>query len=102
MDLAYDHIQEQSFPQDNEGSSDNNDGNKTEQHSTLNNDLQEAYRAISTSPWGSKIGGFFGSVVKQVCIRPNRRPRLGSHLISTSIERVGLQRSSARAHLCGA
>lgn len=34
--------------------------------STLNNDFQEAYKAISSSPWGAKLGGFFGSVVKQV------------------------------------
>lgn len=34
--------------------------------STLNKDFQEAYKAISSSPWGAKLGGFFGSVVKQV------------------------------------
>lgn len=32
---------------------------------TLNKDFQEAYKAISSSPWGAKLGGFFGSVVKQ-------------------------------------
>jgi len=75
MDLAYDHIQEQSFPKDNseEGSADasgsgSGSGARPEQHQTLNSDLQEAYRAISASPWGSRIGGFFGNVVKQVCI----------------------------------
>lgn len=69
MDLAYDHIQEQSFPKDNtEGPSDDGSGSaRPEQHATLNADLQDAYRAISSSPWGSRIGGFFGNVVKQVC-----------------------------------
>lgn len=33
---------------------------------SLNKDFQEAYKAISSSPWGAKLGGFFGSVVKQV------------------------------------
>ncbi|KAK3692648.1 hypothetical protein B0T22DRAFT_21151 [Podospora appendiculata] len=72
MDVAYDHIQEEAFPVDNEGASSSSttttaDGsNKPEQpQSTLNADLQDAYRAFSSSPWGAKIGGFFGSVVKQ-------------------------------------
>jgi hypothetical protein len=47
MDLAYDHIQEQSFPKDNseEGSADasgsgSGSGARPEQHQTLNSDLQ--------------------------------------------------------------
>lgn len=63
MDLAYDHIQEESFPKEDERPSSQNG---TEQHNnTLNADLQDAYRAFSSSPWGAKIGGFFGNVVKQ-------------------------------------
>jgi len=63
MDVAYDHIQEEmaaaetakqavdsSHPQDND----------------LKTELTEAYQAISASPWGIKLGGFFGSVKKQV------------------------------------
>ncbi|KAJ9151146.1 BSD domain protein [Pleurostoma richardsiae] len=61
MDLAYDHIQEESLPKDGEASA----PKPQEQQSTLNDDFQEAYRAISASPWGAKIGGFFGNVVKQ-------------------------------------
>jgi len=38
----------------------------TTDQSTINKDFQEAYKAISSSPWGAKLGGFFGSVVKQV------------------------------------
>jgi hypothetical protein len=64
MDTAYDHIQEEALSQQ-EAAKDRTE-KKTEQ-STLNNDFQEAYKAISSSPWGAKLGGFFGSVVKQVC-----------------------------------
>jgi hypothetical protein len=62
MDLAYDHIQEEALKQEAEKS---NEEKKPD--STLNDDFQEAYRAISASPWGAKLGGFFGNVVKQVC-----------------------------------
>lgn len=62
MDLAYDHIAEESLPKDNEQRRENQ---KAEPQSTLNDDLQEAYRAISTSAWGTRLGGFFGNVVKQ-------------------------------------
>ena len=63
MDLAYDHIQEEAFPQE--------DASKTQEKNpenpnTLNADFQEAYKAISSSPWGARLGGFFGTVVKQV------------------------------------
>jgi hypothetical protein len=62
MDLAYDHIQESALSPDESAEK----AEKAEQSSTLNKDFQEAYRAISSSPWGTKLGGFFGSVVKQV------------------------------------
>jgi len=60
MDLAYDHIQEEAL-------SPEEAKNKQEKQpdTTLNADFQEAYKAISSSPWGAKLGGFFGSVVKQ-------------------------------------
>ncbi|KAK3316144.1 hypothetical protein B0H66DRAFT_281768 [Apodospora peruviana] len=64
MDVAYDHIQEDALPEDRERASSSAE-KKPEQQSTLNADLQDAYRAFSSSPWGAKIGGFFGSVVKQ-------------------------------------
>ncbi len=61
MDLAYDHIQEEAL-------SPKEHADKLEQkpETTLNSDFQEAYKAISSSPWGARLGGFFGSVVKQV------------------------------------
>jgi hypothetical protein len=62
MDLAYDHIQEEAFPED----PSNKEAKETKKpESSLNSDFQEAYKAISASPWGAKLGGFFGSVVKQ-------------------------------------
>ncbi|KIN01328.1 hypothetical protein OIDMADRAFT_123386 [Oidiodendron maius Zn] len=60
MDLAYDHIQEEALKQEAIEK-----GEQKNPESTLNDDFQEAYRAISSSPWGAKLGGFFGSVVKQ-------------------------------------
>lgn len=34
--------------------------------SNLNTELQDAYKAISASPWGKSLGGLWGSVKKQV------------------------------------
>ncbi|KAK6063161.1 BSD domain-containing protein [Seiridium cupressi] len=62
MDLAYDQIAADALPKDNEPGSENKNA---EQQPTLNEDLQEAYKAISSSAWGSRLGGFFGTVVKQ-------------------------------------
>ncbi|KAH8601130.1 BSD domain-containing protein [Bisporella sp. PMI_857] len=66
MDVAYDHIQEEALPQS-QGDTSQNKGKKPEAASTntLNSDFQEAYKAISSSPWGARLGGFFGNVVKQ-------------------------------------
>lgn len=61
MDLAYDHIQEEALSPE---KAPQNEEKKPE--TTLNADFQEAYKAISSSPWGARLGGFFGSVVKQV------------------------------------
>lgn len=70
MDLAYDHIAEEALPQDEEGRDHSN--SNAGQSNTLNADFQAAYTALSAtaSPWASRIGGFFGSVVKQVCSTP--------------------------------
>jgi hypothetical protein len=63
MDNPYDHIQEEVMPNEDETTPKNS---QEQTHPTLNEDLQEAYKAISTSTWGAKIGGFLGTVVKQV------------------------------------
>ncbi|CAL3962580.1 hypothetical protein PZA11_000300 [Diplocarpon coronariae] len=61
MDLAYDHIQEEALSPE-QGVEQKAKQTET---TTLNSDFQEAYKAISSSPWGAKLGGFFGNVVKQ-------------------------------------
>ncbi|KAK4654618.1 hypothetical protein QC762_408780 [Podospora pseudocomata] len=63
MDIAYDHILESNFEDKSE--SQNRQNQPAAPQASLNEDLQDAYRAFSNSPWGARIGGFFGSVVKQ-------------------------------------
>ncbi|KAI1823817.1 BSD-domain-containing protein [Xylaria intraflava] len=66
MDLAYDHIVEQSMPKEDGGSSkDGQSSSDRKPESTLNEDIQDAYRAFSTSSWGSWLGGTVERVVKQ-------------------------------------
>ena len=49
---AYDHIQEENFP----GKENTNDPNKAaETQSNLNQEFQDAYKDISSSPWGTKL-----------------------------------------------
>ncbi|KAF2453833.1 hypothetical protein BDY21DRAFT_310090 [Lineolata rhizophorae] len=78
MDVAYDHIQEENFPDEDEFRKNENGGDKDNgnggasggnaQHrasGSFNTELQDAYRAFSNSPWGARLGGFFGTVRKQ-------------------------------------
>ncbi|KAI3320238.1 BSD-domain-containing protein [Xylariaceae sp. AK1471] len=65
MDLAYDHIVEQSLPKEEGGSGSSDQSSDRKPESTLNEDLQEAYRAFSSSSWGSWLGGTVEKVVKQ-------------------------------------
>ncbi|TKA71742.1 hypothetical protein B0A49_04993 [Cryomyces minteri] len=59
MDVAYDHIQEEALSPDEP--SDKQDNNQR----GLNSEFQEAFKAVSASPWGARLGGFFGTVKKQ-------------------------------------
>ena len=60
MDAAYDHIQEEALcPDDVTGQT------EKPQEGSLNAEFQEAYKSFSASPWGAKLGGFFGNVKKQ-------------------------------------
>lgn len=64
---AYDHIQESTLaPEAGNGRNGRGDNGEGPTQNTLNADFQDAYKAISSSPWGARLGGFFGSVVKQV------------------------------------
>jgi hypothetical protein len=93
MDLAYDHIQENAYPQDREES--NETPKPDQQEPSLNSDLQDAYKAISSSAWGVKIGGFLGNVMKQVRLL-HLTAELACLLI-TCLERVCVRSSSKRA-----
>ncbi|KAH0558867.1 hypothetical protein GP486_004502 [Trichoglossum hirsutum] len=59
MDVAYDHIQEETLPPHEEGERKNAEGG------TLDTEFQEAYKAISSSPWGARFGAFMGTVKRQ-------------------------------------
>ena len=66
MDLAYDHIQDETYAK-----KDNTNNTETEKkdeqpQASLSNEVQDAYKAFSNSPWGARIGGFFSNVAKQV------------------------------------
>lgn len=61
MDLLYDHIQEDVYAREQEEAKADNG-----EQPSLNHEIQDAYKAFSASPWGTKIGGFLGNVVKQV------------------------------------
>ena len=80
MDVAYDHIQEEAFPEDEadkrkkqqasgsgDGAGAGTDGSQQErQEPGINQEFAEAYKAFSASPWGVKLGGFWASAKKQV------------------------------------
>ena len=75
MDIAYDHIQEEAFsPSDSHPSapttttqptSDNANIQDAPQSPTLNTELQHAFQAVSSTQWGSTIGGWFSQARKQ-------------------------------------
>ncbi|KAK5999540.1 hypothetical protein QM012_005393 [Aureobasidium pullulans] len=60
MDFAYDQIQEESLPSDHDGQQNTNNTAPT-----LNAEFQQAFKAVSASPWGARLGGFFASAKKQ-------------------------------------
>lgn len=62
MDVAYDHIQEENFPDDEEGQPQD----PSSPQRSLSGGFQDAYKAFSQSQWGVKLGGLWGTVKKQV------------------------------------
>ncbi len=63
MDVAYDHIQEEVLSPDEIAKK---EAEENKQKSTsLNSELQEAYKSFSASPWGARLGGFFSDAKKQ-------------------------------------
>lgn len=70
MDNAYDHIQEEIYPEGpskkkTEGESSASAG---AQPTNFNSEVQEAYKAISSSPWAAKLGGFWQTAKKQASL----------------------------------
>lgn len=62
MDVAYDHIQEEALSPDEAAKK---EAESKAKQPDLKSELQETYRAISASPWGAKLGGWFSDVKKQ-------------------------------------
>ncbi|KAK4635002.1 BSD domain-containing protein [Fulvia fulva] len=62
MDVAYDHIQEEALTPDQKRDADS--GNSQTQ-SNLNAEFSEAFKAVSASPWGARLGGWFSQARKQ-------------------------------------
>lgn len=73
MDIAYDHIQEESLPahheRDSAAAASSDDKAQEQQQpqttQTLNTEFQQAFQAVSASPWGARLGGWFGQARKQ-------------------------------------
>jgi hypothetical protein len=63
MDFAYDQIQEESLPTDSQSSQPptTNDLPPID----LNTEFQQAFKAVSASPWGARLGGLFAQAKKQ-------------------------------------
>ncbi|KAI6860698.1 BSD-domain-containing protein [Hortaea werneckii] len=65
MDVAYDHVQEESYSPANANDQSQKQANTSEPPQTLNTEFQQAFQAVSASPWGSKLGGWFNQARKQ-------------------------------------
>jgi len=95
MDTAYDNIQKEALPLS-QGESSENKEETPAPTTTLNSDFSEAYKAISSSPWGARLGGFFGSVVKQV--NALKSARLHAQGLTGYLGRICLQGSIKGAY----
>lgn len=68
MDSAYDHIQEKNYPEDEEKNQ-TGESSANAQPSNFNTEVQEAYKAISSSPWAARLGGFWQTAKKQASVQ---------------------------------
>ena len=62
MDFAYDQIQEESLPTDQRSAQ---PSSSSQPPTDLNTEFQQAFKAVSSSPWGARLGGFFAQAKKQ-------------------------------------
>lgn len=60
MDVAYDHVQEEAL-----SPSEQHEQRQQSETPNLNTEIQDAYQAVSSSPWAAKLGGWFSSARKQ-------------------------------------
>jgi hypothetical protein len=65
MDISYDYITEEPT-RDNDNADKNPSQESANTANNLNAEFQEAYKAVSSSPWGMKLGGWMASAKKQV------------------------------------
>lgn len=68
MDVAYDSIQKEALVPEQDKEEKAEDQQKVEEvkKAGLNAEFQEAFKAVSASPWGAALGGLLGQVRKQV------------------------------------
>ena len=66
MDIAYDHITEETLSSDRASTpTPQHQADASSPKPNLNTEFQETFRAFSNSPWGAKLGGLWGNVRKQ-------------------------------------
>nr|POE49010.1 bsd domain-containing protein c22a12.14c [Quercus suber] len=58
MDVAYDQVQESAYDPSSEEKPEQSSGG-------LNNEFQQAFKAVQSSPWGATLGGWFSQARKQ-------------------------------------
>lgn len=63
MDAAYDHITDEALAPAEE--TEQTEAASQRKPQTLNAEFQEAFKAVSSSPWGATLGGWFGEAKKQ-------------------------------------
>ncbi|KAK5136765.1 hypothetical protein LTR08_002061 [Meristemomyces frigidus] len=62
MDIAYDHVQEEALSPSEEQSQRTQ---SAQSGANLNAEFQQAFQAVSSSPWGTTLGGWFSQARKQ-------------------------------------
>lgn len=65
MDSAYDQIQEKNYAGEQENLAAGQPQDSSQAAGNFNAEVQEAYKAISSSPWAARLGGFWQTAKKQ-------------------------------------
>lgn len=66
MDVAYDHQFSENITAPAAVATEKGKEPEHPEKESLNEELSQAYKAISNSPWGARFGAFMGTVKKQV------------------------------------